>query len=724
VTDSFPRQYARTQRFTVGEPRLFRVAADGSRVAFVRSPTGEDPTNALWVLDVASGTERLVFDPATTGVAAADLSPEERARRERAREGAGGIVSYATDPALSIAVFSLGGLVHVADLTGMADPAVRVLTTAAGAFDPQPDPSGRRVAYVGDRAVRIVGLGGSGSVGHGVDEHDRRLVGADEPHLSWGMAEFVAAEEMGRGRGFWWAPDGERLAVARVDVAPVQQWHIGDPGRPEQPPQAIRYPAAGTPNADVSLHVVSLAGALTPVDWDREALPYLVDVHWSDGGLLLAVQSRDQRSLVVLAADADTGATTVLDRQIDEHWVEIVPGVPRFGPGGALVTTRDAGGVRRLVVGGAIVTGGRASGPDAHLRAVVSVAEDGVVYTASDPGAPEEVHVWRWAPEGDGTPVRLTDEPGLHSAAAGGPTVVIRSATMGRAGGRTLVTRDGAVVAEVASNAAVPPLTPVVTFARVGERRLSTALLLPADGIAEADRPPASLPVLLDPYGGPHAQRVQRAQAAFLSSQWLAEQGFAVVVIDGRGTPGRGTEWERAVHLDLAEPVLQDQVDGLHAVAAAHPALDLSRVGIRGWSFGGYLAALAVLRRPDVFHAAVAGAPVTEWRLYDTHYTERYLGDPTVDPGPYDRTSLLVDAPRLTRPLQLIHGLADDNVVAAHTVRMSQALLEAGRPHTVLPLSGVTHMTPQEVVAENLLLLQVAFLREALGLPAPPTAGS
>src|SRR5262249_33031666 len=203
---------------------------------------------------------------------------------------------------------------------------------------------------------------------------------------------------------------------------------------------------------------------------------------------------------------------------------------------------------------------------------------------------------------------------------------------------------------------------------------------------------------------GPHAQRVAAARSGYLTSQWFADQGFAVVITDGRGTPGRGPAWDRAVAGDLAGPVLEDQIDGLHAAAGRYPELDLNRVGIRGWSFGGYLAALAVLRRPDVFHAAVAGAPVTEWRLYDTHYTERYLGDPTLDPEPYDRCSLIPDAGKLTRPLLLIHGLADDNVVAAHTLRLSSALLAAGRPHSVLPLSGVTHMTPQEVVAENLLL--------------------
>jgi len=207
---------------------------------------------------------------------------------------------------------------------------------------------------------------------------------------------------------------------------------------------------------------------------------------------------------------------------------------------------------------------------------------------------------------------------------------------------------------------------------------------------------------------------VTQAHNAHLTSQWFADQGFVVIVTDGRGTPGRGSGWEREVHGDLAGPTLDDQIDALHAVATSLPCLDLERVAIRGWSFGGYLAALAVLRRPDVFHAAIAGAPVTEWRLYDTHYTERYLGDPATNGGRYDANSLLPLAPGLQRPLLLIHGLADDNVVAAHTLQLSSALLAAGRPHEVLPLVGVTHMTPQEEVAENLLLHQLDFLRRSL----------
>jgi dipeptidyl-peptidase-4 len=304
----------------------------------------------------------------------------------------------------------------------------------------------------------------------------------------------------------------------------------------------------------------------------------------------------------------------------------------------------------------------------------------------------------------------------VHGGAVGGDVLVTASTSMAWPGTRYTVVRGGEPVGELASFAARPGLNPRARFWVLGERGLRTLVLHPR---AQAKVPDGPVPVLLDPYGGPHAQRVVRARNAHLTSQWFADQGFAVVVVDGRGTPARGPVFERAVWGDLAGPVLDDQVDALLAAAERDDRLDLSRVGIRGWSFGGYLAALAVLRRPDVFHAAVAGAPVTDWRLYDTHYTERYLGHPDEHPRHYERTSLLGDAAKLCRPLLLIHGLADDNVVSAHTFQLSSALLAHGRPHQVLPLSGVTHMTPQEIVAENLLRLQVDFLRGALaGAPA------
>ena len=705
MTDTFPRQYARTQRLSLGEPRNITVSPDGARVVFCRSRGGSDPVNCLWVLDAATGDETLVADPLELlrGADEEHLPPEERARRERAREGASGVVSYATNTDVTVAAFTLAGRLFTA---GLLSGRARELAVDGPVFDARPDPTARRIAYTCRGTLRIADLDGS----------SWELAGESTPGVTWGLAEFIAAEEMGRGRGYWWSPDGASIAVTRVDTAPVLRWHIANPAEPAAAPTEIAYPAAGTANAEVTLHVIALDGSGVEVTWDRTAFPYLVDVSWFDrGSLLVTVQSRSQREVRVLLADAASGNTRDAWDDRDDCWVEIVRGVPASLADGRIVTCADRDGARRLMVDGRPATS-----PDLQVRSIVSVGVTTVHFCANPVDDPTVQHVYRWSTVSGVS--RLTDEPGIHSASAGGGTVVVRSATLTT---RRAVTRvfapqlsnpqsadDSAPPTVISSHAEDPLVTPNVTMLRVGARRLATALLLPA-GRSPNDGGP-QLPVLLDPYGGPHAQRVVQSTTAMCTSQWFADQGFAVIVADGAGTPGRGSAWEREVFGDLAGPVLDDQVSALQDVAASTGVCDLTRVGIRGWSFGGYLAALAVIRRPDVFHAAVAGAPVTEWRLYDTHYTERYLGNPADDVAPYERTSLVKEASELSRPLLLVHGLADDNVVAAHTLQLSSALLAAGRPHEVLPLSGVSHMTPQEVVAENLLLLQLEFLRRHL----------
>jgi dipeptidyl-peptidase-4 len=349
---------------------------------------------------------------------------------------------------------------------------------------------------------------------------------------------------------------------------------------------------------------------------------------------------------------------------------------------------------------------------------VLSVDGDTILFSASadDPAA---TAIWTAGPDGIQS---VSANQGLHGGHLAGGTLVRTSRTLAGSGITVQVLRPGAdgklaEAVRIGSHADQPNLPaprPALGYS-AGTSRVRTAILLPSWHQPGSGQ----LPVLCDPYGGPHAQRVTSAYDAYLTSQWFADQGFAVVIADGRGTPGRGPEWDRTVTGDLATPALEDQVEALQSAAERCGDLDLSRVGIRGWSFGGYLSALAVLRRPDVFHAAIAGAPVTDWRLYDTCYTERYLGHPDFSPQAYEESSLLTDAASLTRPLMIIHGLADDNVVVAHSLRLSSALLAAGRPHSVLPLSGVTHIAAQEEVAENLLLLQVDFLRSALGLRAP-----
>ena len=699
MSDSFPRLHARTRRFTLGAPRGFTVAPDGSRAVFLRSRGGTDPVTCLWSVDARTGEERLLVDPAALSPDGEENLPAaERARRERVREQAGGVVGYACDADVEQAVFALSGRLYLVALTG--DPAARALAVGdvTAVVDPRPDPTGSRVAFVADRALHVHDIATAQTTVL------RAPVGEPADSVSFGLADFAAAEEMNRTRGYWWSPDGTALLVARVDESPVPRWHIADPANPDRTPTPVAYPSAGTANATVELEIVRLDGSHTPVRWDVDAYEYLVTARWDAHGALVVVQPRDQTELRTLSVETTTGETALLHSDVDPVWTEIVPGTPAATADGTLLRAVDRDGARRLVTGDTPLTPA-----SMQVRDVLAVEGDTILFRASTD--PVSIRLFTVTPGAE--PVPVSPEHGVHTGTTAGGTLV-RTSTDLAAPSRTVLVRADGTEIPIASHAADPGLVPHVAMHVLGERALRTAVLLPA-----GHEPGTRLPVLLDPYGGPHSQRVLTAMGGHLTSQWFADQGFAVVVADGRGTPGRGPVFERSVHLDLASPVLEDQVDALHAAAAEYPDLDLGRVGIRGWSFGGYLAALAVLRRPDVFHAGVAGAPVTDWTLYDTHYTERYLGRDT-SAEPYRRSSLLSDAAtratpeRPNRPLMIIHGLADDNVVAAHTLRLSSALLAAGRAHQVLPLSGVTHMTPQEIVAENLLLLQVQFLREAL----------
>ena len=693
---SFPRAHARSRRFMLGRPRSFTVAPDGGRVLFLRSDSGDDPVHHLWSIDPATGEETRVVDVALLGVDDADLPPAERARRERAREAGGGIVAYATDRDMTTAVFTVGGAAWRVDLaSGRATP----LEVDGAPYDVRPAPEGTRVAAVVDGVLHV-------------GEHDqlRPLVGEDG--VAWGVADFVAAEEMRRLRGYWWSPDGTELLVCRVDESDVVTLTIADPANPQAPAVDHRYPLAGTANPESTLWRVDAGtGERREVTWDRDAFPYLAVVRWgADGPPLLLVQSRDQRTVCTLAVDGT--ATTVVRTDTDPDWIDLVPGTPAWA-GDRLAIVVDLadhgdGGSRALVVDDRVLTP-----PGMQVRALEHVDASTAWLTASVDD-PSQVHVVR-VDLGDGTAEVVSEAPGVHGVTVGGDVQVRTHTDLEAPPFVTVHARGGAH--EVASHPMVPGLAPRVELLELGPRRLRGALLRP-----DTEGP---WPVLLDPYGGPHAQRVLQARDAFLTSAWFADQGFAVLVVDGRGSPGRGPAWERSVRDDLASPPLEDQVDALHAAAELEPRLDLDRVGIRGWSFGGYLAALACVRRPDLFRAGIVGAPVTDWRLYDTHSTERYLGDPDAQPEVYrassvvDDTGTLVDAAALPDgmpppELLVIHGLADDNVVAAHSLRLSSALLAAGRPHTFLPLSGVTHMAIQEVVAENLLLLQRDVLRRAL----------
>jgi dipeptidyl-peptidase-4 len=720
----YPEQAARTRRFTRGAPRAVTVAADGARVLFLRSSGPEDPAHALWAYDVATATEHLVADPVDLLGDTPDEPPAaERTLRERRRVHLAGIAGYATDATARVAAFTLAGRLFRADLE---HPGVVEVATAAPVLDPRPDPTGTRLAYVTGGPCSSGGTGRDGTdprpgqlrVVH-PDGTDALLAGEDTG-VTWGLPEHVAAEEFDRHRGYWWAPDGQSILAARVDASRLPRWWLHDPGDPAAEPRAVAYPRAGGSNAEVSLHLLDLEGGWVDVHWDRETYPYLVSVSWVEGGPLITVLRRLQQHGLVLAVDPRTGETQVHAELADPRWVEPVAGTPCHLPDGRVLVggelAHDGYDARCLFADGTLLTP-----PSLYVRRVLGQlagsSPGGDLLVEASEGEPAQQHLFRvrTAIGGGGMEARrLTADPGWHTAAVGGDVLAVGSATLDHPDVTWTVWRAGTEVGTLRSAAATPPYAPRPVLERVTDRRLPSAVLYPREHVTGR-----RLPVLLDVYGGPGHQEVRAARSAWLERQWWADTGFAVVTVDNRGTPGVAPSFEKVVHRRLADVVLADQIDALTALAGKHPDLDLSRVGVRGWSFGGWLAALAALRRPEVFRCAVAGAPVTDWALYDTAYTERYLGLPDEASDVYAHHSLLEsaaeppDGPEGARPILLVHGLADDNVLAAHTLRLSAALLAAGRPHAVIPLTGATHMAA-DGVAERLLTLELDFLRRHL----------
>jgi dipeptidyl-peptidase-4 len=691
---AFPRQQARTRFGTLGIARTFTVSPDGARVVFLRTKAGDDPVTCLWVLDVASEKEECRYDPREHDAGSAGLTDAERARRERMRERAQGVTAYACDREATRAVFVDGGQLCLVELDGGEPTTIR---TEGIPDDPRLSPDGTHVAYVVDGALFVQGVN---------DGTARELASDPDPDVRWGLADFIAAEELGRGRGFWWSSDGTRIAAAMVDERPVQTLWISEPSDPAAEPRRMRYPQAGTPNAIVTLHVIDVTTAdRTEVVWDRDAFEYLARVSWGrDEPLTLEVISRDQRTARVLTADAG-GTTTVVRELRDDRWLDLVDGSPAWLDG-RLVSTVDADDTHRLVIGDDVVTP-----PGLQVTSVIEAGYGSVWFGAFDD--PFEEHVFRVTPGAE--PERFSSDPGLHGAVVGGPTVVRITRAADRVTPSVHVVRSDGSTIEIADVSEPSLVEPEPTYAVLGPNALRAALLLP-----DGREPDAPVPVLLSPYGGPHFRMVVRWRGMYRMQQWLADRlGIAVLSIDGRGTPG-GVAWEKAVDHDFSV-TLDDQVEGLHAAADRWPFLDLTRVAIRGWSFGGELAGFAVLKRPDVFHAAIAGAPVADQRLYDTAYTERYLGDPTVEPGSYARSSLVTYASTASphRSLLLMHGLADDNVFVANTLQLSAALLANGYQHDLVLLPNSSHMGGMEELSVAMDLVELDFLRRAFELSAP-----
>lgn len=704
ITDvAFLHEFAETRRYLSGRPVSVKVTPDGRSALFLRSGP-KDAGQMLFELVLATGETKVLLTPEKVlNGASEQLSAAEKARLERQRVSARGFTSYQLSTDGTRLLVGLSGKLYVIE---RATAKVTELKTGAGAcIDPKFSPDGKSVAYVRDFDVQSIEL---------AKNVERRVTKGGTELKPHGLAEFVAQEEMGRFAGFWFSPDSKSLVFQETDHSGVEVFGVPDPTKPELAPERFFYPRPGKKNAAVRLGVMPVAGG-TPkwISWDTAAFPYLASVVWKDGPLTLVVQNREQRAEQVLWVDSKTGKSSVLLTEEDAAWLNLDQDLPlwwkdvgffwateRNGapelelrkPDGSLLASwvKPAAGFGALVgFAPASKTLFFTGGPNPTTELLFKVVDGGAVEQVKTPGEPLSM---------------------IAAKLTGGDGFIALWHTSSKAMPRNVVMRvDGSEPVEVPSVAIEPSLKLSMEIFQLENDGPWAAVLKPASFVKGQ-----KYPVVLNVYGGPRHLEVVQVTRENLVLQWLANQGFIVVKVDGRGTPRRTRAWERAISRDFATVTAGDQVTALQQLGKRVPEADLSRVGVYGWSFGGYMAALLSMSRGDTFKSAIAGAPVVDWRDYDTHYTERYLGLPETDPKAYEVSSLLTYVKDAKRPLLLIHGTADDNVYFLHSLKLSDALFKAGKPHSVLPLTNFTHMVPDPLVTERLWERVATWFKETL----------
>ncbi len=673
-------------------PRLPKLSPDGALVTMLRNRADDRDRYDLWAVDTATGQARMLVDSTRFG-GGGPLSEEEMMRRERARiSGVRGIVDYRWAPDGRSLLVPLDGDLYVAGLDGN----VRRLTeTAETELDAEISGGGKYVSFVRDQNLFVI----DNSTGA-----ERRLTEDGGGAVSWGVAEFVANEEMDRDVGHWWSPDDRHVAVARVDESQVRlvtRTAIGADGtRVFQQ----RYPAAGTPNAVVDLYVINPeTGARVKVDLGTNSDIYLARVDWAPDGRTLYVQrqSRDQKRLDLLAVDPATGAARLLLSETDDAWVNLHDNFRALADG-SLIWSSERSGFQHLYRwrGGRLTQLTRGNWMVGEIDAIDE--RNRRIYFTGNADGPLEQHLYWISYERPAAPQRLTEAGWWNDAVmdSRGTRALIARSNPNQPGQSYLASADGRRIAWIEENA-VAGNHPYAPF-RAGHAETRFGTIPAEDGtelhyklITPNLEPGRRYPVFVEVYGGPGTGRQATRRWGNPRHQYLVDQGWIVFSIDNRGSPGRGKAFEEALHLAMGGVEVRDQLTGL-AWLKAQSFVDPDRVAVYGWSYGGYMVNRLLAAAPGQYAAGVSGAPVTRWELYDTHYTERYLGNPSIDPAPYTASNVVPVSDRIRDPLLLIHGMADDNVVFENTTVLVGALQARGQPFELMVYPGATHAVPGE----------------------------
>nr|WP_298156921.1 S9 family peptidase [uncultured Pseudoxanthomonas sp.] len=677
-----------------------QIAPDGTRVTFLRGKDSDRNRLDLWEYDVASGQTRLLVDSSVVLPGEEVLSDEEKARRERQRIAAlSGIVDYQWSPDGKALLFPLGGELYLYDLSKTGKDAVRKLTDGGGfATDPKISPKGGFVSFIRDRNLWVIDLASGQEV---------RLTADGSDTIGNGVAEFVADEEMDRHTGYWWAPDDSAIAFARIDETPVpvQKRYEVYPDRTEVIEQ--RYPAAGDPNVLVQLGVIAPKRGAKPrwIDLGKDPDIYLARVDWRDPQrLTFQRQSRDQKKLELIEATLATGGQRTLVTETSKTWVPLHSDL-RFLKDGRFLWSSERSGFEHLYI---------ASEDGSKLTALTQgewvvdglLATDeaaGLAYVSGTRDGATETHVYA-VPFSGGEPRRLTQAPGMHAATfARNASVFVDSWSsdttlpqieLFKADGTKLATL---LVNDVADEthpyakyrAAHQPTTYGTLTAADGTTPLHYSLIKPAGFDAKKQ-----YPVVVFVYGGPAAQTVTRAwpgRSDSFFNQYLAQQGYVVFSLDNRGTPRRGAAFGGALYGRQGTVEVDDQLRGVEWLKS-QAFVDPARIGVYGWSNGGYMTLMLLAKHSQAYACGVAGAPVTDWALYDTHYTERYMDLPKANEAGYREASVFTHLDGMgAGKLLLIHGMADDNVLFTNSTKLMSELQKRGTPFELMTYPGAKH---------------------------------
>jgi len=687
-----------------------QISPDSRYVAYLRGKAGNAGQFDLWAYDVRARRHRLLVDSAVLAPQGQALSAEEEQRRERQRTaGFSGIVEYQFSQDSRRLLVPLGGDIYVYDLRAPPAKAVsRITRTEEYETDARFSPRGRYVSFVRNQNLVVHDL---------VSGTERAVTTGGGGLISFAMAEFIAQEEMGRSTGYWWSPDDQRIAFTRVDESPVAEVERFEIMADKVQVIRQRYPVAGARNALVELYITALDEVSSPVRVDLGTEPdiYLARAEWFPDGSALTVQrqSRDQKTLTLLAADPASGATRELLTERGTAWVSLNDELTFLRDSPQFIWSSSRSGFRHLYLyqnDGKLLralTGGEWNVVgDGGRRALKGVDEKrGLVYFTANAETPLERHLYAVPLRGAESGLRrITGASGWHSVTMSEDARIFLDtySTPERPPSLTLYSAAGKVLDVLVAN----ELDAEHPYARYVDEHAPTEFgtLKAADGQELHYRitrprdlePGRRYPVIVDVYGGPESQNVRRAWTSSARSnsglfqQILVQNGYIVFSLDNRGTGFRGVSFETALHRKMGTVEVEDQVRGVEFLRTL-PYVDPERIGIFGWSYGGYMALMCAMQAPGHFAAAVAGAPVTGWELYDTHYTERYMGTPLDNAEGYAAGTVMTHAAGLRSPLLVMHGMADDNVLFTNSTALFKSLQDLGKPFDIMAYPGSKH---------------------------------